>query len=187
MIILSNISKADSFTNSIREQGGLSCHHCKQHGQWLPHGFLYKLNLNGQKRKTGKRIICDRRRGGRGCGRTLKIMVKKETHQLQVCIAEIAQFILALLKGLTLPEAYERATGTPQSRNAWRWWSRLKTLEGSIREDLFQLNNGELPRNIEKNGHENQLLTLLEQWMSSANPCPCEEFQVRKSTPLLQA
>jgi hypothetical protein len=102
VIFRSSLEEVNSFTLSIRMHGGLSCDQCKAEGQFVSHGWLYKLNDDGTLRQVGKRIICDRRRGGSGCGATTRVLVSNETHRLHVDTAQLMLFLWALIAGMTV-------------------------------------------------------------------------------------
>ncbi len=138
VIFRSSLEEVHSFTLSIRMHGGLSCDQCKAEGQFVPHGWLYKSNDDGTLRQVGKRILCDQRRGGAGCGATTRVLVRNETHRLHVDTAQLMLFLWALIAGMTVLASYEKATRTSMSRNAWRWWQKLKNRMVDIREDVFK-------------------------------------------------
>jgi hypothetical protein len=124
------------FTLGIRSQTDLECSKCQTLGQFLPHGWLYKTT-QGVERKVGKRIICDSRRGGIGCGATTRILVESETYRLWVDTKILLSFLQGLIAGLWVTEAYVKATGTNTGRNAWRWWAKLKRQQQGLRDFLF--------------------------------------------------
>lgn len=139
VIFQKSLDGIHQFTLSIRLHVDLVCQHCQAVGQFIPHGWLHKMNNDGSIRRVGKRIICDRRRGGTGCGGTTKIIAETETHQLHVTAISLSVFILALASGLSVLSAYEKATLSQASRNAWRWWVKLLKREGDIRCFIFKM------------------------------------------------
>lgn len=138
VIFKSSMEKVHSFTLSIRMYSEMVCEICKAEGQFLPHGWLYKTDADGSLRKVGKRIICDRRRGGKGCGATVRVLVSTETYQIWAVTATLMLFISALTAGLSVLASYEKATQSPKSRNAWRWWQKLVHRMPDIRGALFK-------------------------------------------------
>ena len=99
------------------------CPICYQSDQWVSHGYLYRQC----REKVGKRILCSKRYGQSGCGHTQALyiddVIPKRRYRLSVLLA----FVMALIKGSTVEQAYYRAVGYSHhaSRQAWRWLSRL--------------------------------------------------------------
>ena len=89
VIFKSSMEKVHRFTLSIRMNSEMVCAICKAEGQFLPHGWLYKTDADGSLCKVDKRIICDRRRGGKGCGATVRGLVSTETYQLWAVTATL--------------------------------------------------------------------------------------------------
>ena len=103
-----------------------ACPHCGKSGQSISHGYLYQQVSMDHREVVGKRILCSRRDGRKGCGRTrqwyLADVVPRRQHRLSVFIA----FIHALLGGDAVESAYLKATGSSaQPRHAWRWLQRF--------------------------------------------------------------
>jgi hypothetical protein len=194
ILFQSSLNGIDLFTLSIRQRVDFCCSQCKAHGQFVPHGWIYKFGGENSKRPVGKRIICDRRRGGSGCGATIKIILKSETYRLHATTARLLTFMLSLLAGATIFDAYESATATIMSRNAWRWWAKLKEREGDIRTYLFKaLRNPTSPSlptavlqststELPKHFHQ-----ILKSWMNTTPKSldACAKFQIEEQSPLL--
>ena len=138
VIFKSSMEEVHRCTLSIRMHSEMVCEICKAEGQFLPHGWLYKMNADGLLCKVGKRIICDRRRGGKGCGATVRVLVRSETYRLHFVTASLMLFISALTAGLSVMASYEKATRSAMSRNAWRWWQKLIHRMPDIRGALFK-------------------------------------------------
>lgn len=104
----------------------IQCRHCSQQDQFVSHGFVYKKQHQGETRIVGKRIFCSNRYGRSGCGRTIRLYLVTELAFLHYTTAHMAAFLLALLSGRTIQQAYLAATHTPEPRNAYRWLSKLQ-------------------------------------------------------------
>lgn len=99
-----------------------ACPHCGQSEHSVSHGYLYKHVSINRREVVGKRILCSRRDGRNGCGRTrqwyLADVVPGRQYRLSVFIA----FVHALLSGDAVEPAYLKAIGSnAQPRHAWRW------------------------------------------------------------------
>ena len=99
-----------------------ACPYCGKIHQSVSHGYVYKQIAIGQREVVGKRILCSRRDGRSGCGRTrqwyLADVVPGRQYRLPVFIA----FVHALLGGDAIEPAYLNSTGSSaQPRHAWRW------------------------------------------------------------------
>jgi len=114
------------FTLSLGfHQNELECTHCSKHDQFVSHGIIYKHRSCDLSEKVGKRIFCSNRYGRTGCGRTFQIYVANEIPSFRYGAAHLLIFIAALIANQTISEAYIKATGQTEFRNAWRWLSRL--------------------------------------------------------------
>lgn len=99
-----------------------ACPHCGKSEHSVSHGYLYKQVSIDRREVVGKRILCSRRDGRHGCGRTrqwyLADVVPGRQYRLSVFIA----FVSALLGGDAVESAYLKATrSSAQPRHAWRW------------------------------------------------------------------
>lgn len=100
-----------------------TCPHCHQCGQWISHGFILKQNGD----IAGKRVICSHRYGKSGCGRTQPMYLDDVVPQRRYRLSVLLAFVLALIKGATVEQAYYQAIGHHHSspRQAWRWLNSL--------------------------------------------------------------
>lgn len=103
-----------------------ACPHCGKSEHSVSHGYLYKHLSIDRREVVGKRILCSRRDGRNGCGRTrqwyLADIVPGRQYRLSVFIA----FVHALFGGDAVEPAYLKATGSSaQPRHAWRWLQRF--------------------------------------------------------------
>lgn len=104
----------------------LNCQHCLKNDQFVSHGFIYKKQNQGEKQAVGKRIFCSNRSGRSGCGSTFQFYLSQEIPSLHYSTLELFIFLSSLLSSLTVQEAYEKATGTCDPRNAYRWLTKLQ-------------------------------------------------------------
>jgi len=121
-----NYNSINQFTLSLDyHQNELECTHCSKHDQFVSHGIIYKQHSSSFAEKVGKRIFCSNRYGRSGCGRTFQLYTAYEVPFFRYGAAHLFVFIAALIANQTICEAYMKATGQTEYRNAWRWLSRL--------------------------------------------------------------
>ena len=111
-----------------------SCPNCNKSDQWVSHGFLYKKP--GE--KAGKRVLCGNRYGKSGCGHTQPLYLDDVVPQRRYRLPVLLAFVLSLLKGATVEQAYYQAIGHHHSspRQAWRWLNSLWTNMSVFRERI---------------------------------------------------
>lgn len=120
------IDTLNSFTLSLdyhREELDPCC--CGKDDQFVAHGFVYKQRSQILREVVGKRILCSNRYGRSGCGRTLRLYLATEVPSLHHTTAHLFVFISSLIAGMTIQRAYQKATATADSRNAYRWLNKL--------------------------------------------------------------
>jgi hypothetical protein len=129
-IFFKDIDSVDQFTMNLKTTPSLQCPHCKRQGQLLSHGFVYKKS-HVSKKAVGKRIFCSNRNRKKGCGKTIRLYIAEQAHKLHYDTKHLLTFIIALVARLSIQKAYKVATGTEDSRNAYRWiaklWAKLTT------------------------------------------------------------
>ena len=107
------------------------CKHCGQTHAWMSHGYVYKQRTSSSLEPVGKRILCSKRGGKMGCGRTVRLYLSSDTPRRHYGANALFLFLSALIAGATLRQAYGQATGhkntedTEGARQGWRWLSRL--------------------------------------------------------------
>jgi hypothetical protein len=103
-------------------------------------------------------------------------------------------FLTSLLAGAGIFEAYESATKTVMSRNAWRWWAKLKGIEGGVRNYLFRNDHkSTLPSSPTEISQPvssklaDSLHSVLKNWIDTTpeNLDACAQFQGEQQIPLL--
>lgn len=176
----SHIESIDSFSLSLDvHKDVLHCLHCSKNDQFSSHGFVYKQRSQTVKGKVGKRIFCSNRYGRSGCGRTFRLYVAKEFPCLQYGAAHLFVFLLALISHATVQHAYEKATGTEEPRNAWRW---INKLQRKLIEYRCFLKRRTEELGIQFSSRVRRLQILLptvKQLFSLLDDCPCAHYQMR--------
>lgn len=115
------------------------CRHCLQNHHLISHGFIYrKRSATEPKQPVGKRVFCSDRHGHAGCGRTMQLYLDTTIRYLHYTGGCVVAFVLALLTGVTVQQAYEQATGTPEPRQAYRWLHKLFAQLSAYRRVLHQ-------------------------------------------------
>jgi len=100
------------------------CRFC-QRRQLVSHGFVYKKQSCAQPGVVGKRVFCSNRRPHSGCGRTMRLYLDATVRSLHYAGAQVVAFVLALIAGKTVRQAYWQVSGKDDARHAWRWLTRL--------------------------------------------------------------
>lgn len=100
------------------------CRHCRQ-TQLVSHGFVYKKQTGAELQPVGKRVFCSNRQPHAGCGRTTRLYLDTTVRRLRYTGAQIVAFMLAVIAGNTVRQAYWQATGCADPRHAWRWLNRF--------------------------------------------------------------
>ncbi len=108
-------------TLSLSSDSSLKCCHCHQTGQLVSHGVVYRQRSIDSIEKVGKRVYCSTRYGRKGCGRTYQLYVRNVIPGLRYSTEHLWVFLSALLAGLSVVNAWHKATHSASSRQAWRW------------------------------------------------------------------
>lgn len=101
------------------------CCHCQQTQQLISHGMVYKKQLGGEPAMIGKRVFCSNRNHRTGCGRTIRLYLDSMVRYLHYTGQHVVAFVLALLTGMGVQQAYCQSTGTTDPRHAYRWLNKL--------------------------------------------------------------
>lgn len=105
------------------------CNHCHQIHQLVSHGFIYrKQSGRPSKQAVGKQVLCSKRRGHTGCGQTMQLYVATTIRYLHFLGSCVVAFVLTLMAGTSVQQAYEETTGTAEPRNAYRWLHKMPTV-----------------------------------------------------------
>jgi hypothetical protein len=172
-----DIESIEQFTSSLKSMPLLTCQYCLKQDHFISHGFVYKQHSISHKEAVGKRIVCCNRYGHQGCGRTKQLHIANVLPNRRYSAAVLAVFIHLLLIGCAVSEAYQRATGQIQTRQAWRWLSRLKANMMRYRGALAPPSASIKPPIIVR---DSLLFTTLSRLFLSITPCPCAGFQLAR-------
>ena len=165
----------NQFTLSVElNQGGVRCAKCKQQDQFISHGFVYKQLNHGQSQIVGKRLFCANRRQKTGCGSTLRLYLAARIPLLVHSSLQLTTFLQALLLGNTVKQAYQTATGTQDSRHAFRWLNKLNIQQVHYR--VFAHRQG--TQALSKSKIVKTQLTVIEAIFSSTQS-PCADYQLQ--------
>jgi len=175
----SDIESIDSFSLSLEvHKDALHCAHCSRNDQFISHGFVYKQRSQTLREKVGKRIFCSNRYGRSGCGRTFRLYIAKALPCLQYDAAHLFVFLVALMAQMTVQQAYEKATGTQEPRNAWRWLNKLQRKLTDYR-CFLQRQAGKWSTQFKSRVRRLQiLLPTVKQLFSLLDDCPCAHYQM---------
>jgi hypothetical protein len=103
----------------------LSCPHCQAFGQFVSHGFVYKYLSASEVSVVGKRLFCSNRSNHSGCGKTIRLYVSKRVPKISYHAANVTLFVMSLIAGMSIKNAYHKATGASEPRHAYRWLNKL--------------------------------------------------------------
>ena len=139
LLFFKDLDVLNQFTLSLElNQGSVSCAKCHQQDQFVSHGFVYKQLNHGQSQVVGKRLFCANRRQKSGCGSTLRLYLAERIPLLVHSSKQLTAFLLSLLLGNTIKQAYQTATGTQDPRNAFRWLNKLNIQQVNYRAFAYQ-------------------------------------------------
>lgn len=159
------------------------CPHCKQSQQLISHGFVYKKRSLAQSNQpVGKRVFCSNRDGHTGCGRTMRLYLDTQVRYLHYLGGCVVIFVLALLKGGTMRQAYRQATCTAEPRHAYRWlhklFAQLSEYRGSFHRPVLQPAQTASP-NPRRSLLASTFTALLQQFGSPL--CACYQQSLQRS------
>jgi len=159
----SSLCHLDHFSLSLDSMSKQHCSHCNQNDQWISHGYVYRQS--GE--KVGKRILCAKRYGKRGCGRTRQLYLQHVIPQRRYSLSKLVAFVCALIRGLTVERAYIEAVGHAHSshRQAWRWLSALWARMSYFRSEVYSLFDTGLSSRPYRSPRLAILMSTLASWM----------------------
>ena len=79
-----------------------ACQHCSGNNHWVSHGYIRKQSGD----IAGKRILCSQRYSKKGCDKTSPLYLQHIAPQRRYTLTELIPFVLSLIKGLTVEQAY---------------------------------------------------------------------------------
>jgi hypothetical protein len=131
----SSFSKLESFSHSLNTlTSSHTCQHCACSDQWISHGFIYRQSGI----QVGKRILCAKRYGKLGCGRTFALYIAAFIPERRYSLSVLWAFACSLIQGSSVAQAYFSAVGHAyfSHRQAYRWLSALYAQVGLFRSQL---------------------------------------------------
>jgi hypothetical protein len=129
----SSFSKLEAFSHSLNTLSH-TCRHCACSDQWISHGFIYRQAGI----QVGKRILCAKRYGKLGCGRTFALYLAAFIPERRYSLSAIWAFVLSLIQDFSVAQAYFSAVGHGHfsHRQAYRWLNALYANVGLFRCQL---------------------------------------------------
>jgi hypothetical protein len=140
-MFFSSLFELEQFTFSLNSQSSKQvCQYCSQNSHWVSHGFVYKQQSSRRRFVVGKRILCSKRYGRDGCGRTRQLYLQEVIPRRHYLLPTLLAFIETLLKGNTVKHAWQYTVAKPprEPRQAWRWLNALMRQLGRFRTLLNQ-------------------------------------------------
>ena len=123
--------------------GHEQCSHCGLCQQLISHGFVYKKQaLAAPQQAIGKRVFCSNRDGHSGCGRTIRLYLDTRVRYLHYAGCCVVAFVLLLMRGTSVQQAYRQVIGTEDPRNAYRWltkcWAQLSVYRSLLHQPMLR-------------------------------------------------
>lgn len=158
------------------------CPQCRKTDQFVSHGFIYKrLNL-GKRQTIGKRIFCSNRSGRSGCGSTCQLYISQTLPSLQYNALHLFVFLRSLIASFSIQVAYQKATGTLEPRNAYRWLNKLQNKLIDYRVPLRRPKQLIKPPFQTRTKRLQLLLSTLSNRFKPLNDSPCAHYQMLTQT-----
>lgn len=168
----------------------LECEPCPYCGQMqlVSHGYVYKKCVGAEPQPVGKRVICSSRRRD-GCGRTVRLYLDSMVRYLHYAGTQVVAFVLALMAGMRVQQAYCQATGMAEPRNAWRWLKRLHEQLSCYRSLSHRPplpdTEGEAPGTADRCARRAVLTSTFRQLLQRFGSPLCANYQQRIQRPFL--
>jgi len=179
-----DFASIDQFTLSLDyHQNTFKCCHCHKQGQFVSHGVVYKQLSMKVREPVGKRIICSKRDGRSGCGRTLQLYIASVIPNLHYRACHLFAFVVALCY-TSVCSAWQRATQQHEPRNGWRWINKLNRQLSQFRARL-KTPDYPLYNLLSNHPGRSVLLATLTQVFTPTAGCPCAAWQLQHQTALL--
>ena len=153
----------------VKRRYSLECAHCGEVGHLIAHGFVYKQVSMLKRDCVGKRLVCCRRFGHVGCGRTMQLSLSSQLPRRFYTGWQLGIFIVLLLSNVAVAKAYTHATGQLSTRHAWRWLSALKANVWRYRSKVTRFAD---------TGVDSPLLDTLHRCVPHSPEAVCLDFQL---------
>jgi hypothetical protein len=135
-----SMDEIERFSMELRFQSSsLICKQCSSQQDFVSHGYVYRQLSMDNRIKVGKRVICSNRFGRNGCGFSFRCLLNIRIPRLKYSVIEVFTFILMLLSRLSVKNSYQKATGSDNERQGWRWSNRLKQSQSFYRSIVSSL------------------------------------------------
>lgn len=165
----SSLLDIEQHANFVKRRYSLECAHCKKVGHLIAHGFVYKQISMRKRDCVGKRLVCCRRFGHAGCGRTIQLSLSSQLPRRFYTGIQLGLFVMLLLSNRAIVKAYSQATGQSSTRHAWRWLAALKSNLWRYRSKATRHANTTFG---------SPLLDVLKRCLSSSAEVVCLDFQL---------
>jgi len=183
----SDLNAIEVFTQPVNlKHSSLTCKNCLKKNQLVSHGFVYKWRSTNKKEVVGKRVLCSKRYGQSGCGKTMIFYVAKVIPRFRYTAVKLFTFLSLLLQNSSVEKAYQAITDKPvASRNAWRWLNRLNHQQVDFRAFLKS------PAKIATSQFNLRckrlqlLLPVIHRLFYQLHACPCACYQVQAQAAFL--
>jgi hypothetical protein len=93
------------------------CQHCQCAHQLVSHGFVYKKRREPNTKPSAS-LRSARTGTATGCGRTTRLYLDAAIRNLHYAGEQLVAFVLALIAGSTVRQAYSAVTGKADPRHA---------------------------------------------------------------------
>ena len=125
-IFFSSLKSLHHFSvNLALHRDRFQCPQCQTADHFISHGYVYKKQSQGDPVAVGKRVFCSNRYQHRGCGRTQRLYLCSSLPLWHFPSTALSLFIATLIAGCSIQKAYQRATGTDDPRQGYRWLGKL--------------------------------------------------------------
>lgn len=130
----------DAISQHTMQLDHVQCIYCGQSAQLVSHGFIYKKQaIATMPKPVGKRVLCSRRFGHTGCGRTVQLYLDSMVRHLHCGGCTVVAFVLSLMQGLSIALAYRQVSGAGDARHAYRWLNKLFAQLSTYRSVVHQV------------------------------------------------
>ena len=129
----------DALRKFLSEIKSELCPHCLKRTYLIIHSIVYRKTINGSQLFTGQRIFCSNRGSKKGCGKTFQLYLSVFIPKLNYSAIELNYFLSEVEENSSINESYLKATNTIDSRNAYRWLSRIKQKIFELRSFSYKL------------------------------------------------
>lgn len=168
-----SLNTLEQYTSSLNSLAHTTtCTHCLKSDQWVSHGYVYQQHSRRQATIVGKRILCSRRYGKSGCGRSRQLYLQHVLPRRRYSMSTLITFVVLLAKGMSVVQAYRKATARQhcEARHAWRWLRALYAQLGPWRS-LLRRRPSATPNNTRRRSRRLTILlpTLLRLWPTPAH------------------